>query len=232
MADILEKHHELIPVVQRFGINLGFGDQTIKQLCNERQINTSFFLDIINTFINKSYFPTEKMREYSIQTIVDYLRATHQYYLKTVIPAIEDDIAGVRQSCRRRCENMRFIDTFYQNYKDELLQHIHNEERKFFPFALALANIQEQTADLKSLHKQYGFSYSAHIKEHEEVIVKLTDLKIILIKYVPPDYDTNIGNDLLARLFAFERDINDHERLEDIILVPALKKVERQFVLS
>lgn len=232
MADVIQKHHVLIPVIQRFGINLGFGDKTVNQLCHEHRINTSFFLDIVNTFIYKEYFPREKMQSYSIKTIVDYLKATHHYYNNTVLPAIEKDITQLRQSCRKRCENMRLIDTFYQNYKSELLQHIRNEEEKFFPFAIAIAYGENPSRDLKILHKQYGFSYAAHYKEHEEVIEKLTDLKNILIKYVPPDYDKDIGNDLLARLFAFEQDINDHERLEDIILVPALKKAERQFIQS
>ena len=36
LADILAEHIELIPVVQRFGIHLGVGNNTIKELCEYR----------------------------------------------------------------------------------------------------------------------------------------------------------------------------------------------------
>jgi regulator of cell morphogenesis and NO signaling len=53
------------------------------------------------------------------------------------------------------------------------------------------------------------------------------DLKNILIKYLPPDYDLNIGNSLLASLFMFEKDMKNHARIEDKILVPKVRMLEK-----
>jgi regulator of cell morphogenesis and NO signaling len=61
------------------------------------------------------------------------------------------------------------------------------------------------------------------------VVAKLFDLKNIIIKYLPPDYNQGLGNNLLSALFVLDKDLNDHERLEDVILLPALKKLETQF---
>jgi regulator of cell morphogenesis and NO signaling len=138
---------------------------------------------------------------------------------------VEDLLA----SCRNNCENLSLIEDFYKKYKKELEKHLQNEEEKFFPYVKALTETQNQQMSLKSLREQYGFSYDAHSVEHDNVISKMLDLKNIIIKYLPPNYDTATCNNLLYWLFVFEEDLKDHERLEDIILLPALEKLESSF---
>jgi regulator of cell morphogenesis and NO signaling len=53
------------------------------------------------------------------------------------------------------------------------------------------------------------------------------DLKNIIIKYLPPNYDLNIGNSLLASLFMFEKDLKNHSRIEDKILIPKVRQLEK-----
>ena len=134
----------------------------------------------------------------------------------------------MKQSCSVNCENFDLIEEFYRKYKEELLFHLDNEEEKFFPYIKALAQQEHNIDDLNNFRKKYAFSYDVHSDEHENVQVKLLDLKNIIIKYLPPHYDQGLGNDLLSSLFVFEKDINDHERLEDVILLPALQRIEQK----
>ena len=77
MADVIHKDYLLLPVINRFGIQLGFGDKTVEQVCSDYKINLSFFLDIINTYHDEYYFPMEKMQLYPVDMIIDYLLKTH-----------------------------------------------------------------------------------------------------------------------------------------------------------
>ena len=228
MADVIHKNYLLLPVINRFGIKLGFGDRTVEEICSDAKINLSFFLDIINTYHNEYYFPKEKMQEYPVQLIVDYLKETHNYYKKKILPEIEDNIDRLIKSCPVDCDNLKLIEEFYKEYKDELEYHLNNEEKRFFPYIIALTETQESPPNLKEIRKKYNFSYEIHNSEHENVVAKLFDFKNILIKYLPPTYDQDLGNNLLSDLFVFEKDLNDHERLEDVILLPALQKIENQ----
>lgn len=228
MADVIHKDYLLLPVINRFGIQLGFGDKTVEQVCSDYKINPSFFLDIINTYHDEYYFPMEKMQLYPVDMIIDYLLKTHEYYKKQALPEIELKIERVKQSCSVNCENFDLIEEFYRKYKEELLFHLDNEEEKFFPYIKALAQQEHNIDDLNNFRKKYAFSYDVHSDEHENVQVKLLDLKNIIIKYLPPHYDQGLGNDLLSSLFVFEKDINDHERLEDVILLPALQRIEQK----
>jgi regulator of cell morphogenesis and NO signaling len=229
MADVIHMDYLLLPIINRFGIQLGFGDKSVEQVCNDHQINLPFFLDILNTYHDADYMPTEKMQKYPVKIIIDYLEKTHLYYKDTILPEIKEKIDSLSSSCKTNCENLDLIEDFYNKYRNELIFHLKNEEEKFFPYVNALEANKDSSQDIQTLREKYNFSYDAHSEEHENVLIKLLDLKNILIKYLPPNYDQHVGNDLLFSLFVFEKDIKDHERLEDVILLPALKRIERTF---
>jgi regulator of cell morphogenesis and NO signaling len=229
MADVIHMNYLLLPVINRFGIELGFGDQTVEQVCARQNVNLSFFLDITNAYHDESYFPKEKMRSYPVKLMVDYLKKTHDYYREKLLLETEKMVEDLLASCPEDCENLGMIEDFFKKYKKELEKHLQNEEEKFFPYVKALTEDQNQKKSLQSLREAYGFSYDAHSEEHDNVISKMLDLKNIIIKYLPPNYDTATCNNLLYWLFVFEEDLKDHERLEDIILLPALQKLESSF---
>ena len=52
--------------------------------------------------------------------------------------------------------------------------------------------------------------------------MKLSDLKNLLIKYLDPVNNDNDFNEFVATLYRFEKDIIDHARIEDHILVPQI----------
>jgi regulator of cell morphogenesis and NO signaling len=229
MADVIHKNYLLLPVINRFGIKLGFGDQTVEQLCSEFNLNLSFFLDILNTYHDELYFPKEKMRTYPVKLTINYLKETHNYYRNKILPEIETMIHQLISSCKENCDSLELIEEFYQKYKKELINHLDNEEERFFPYVIELSESEETNKSLNAIREKFNFSYSIHTDEHESVQAKLFDLKNIIIKYLPPHYDLDLGNNLLSSLFIFEKDINDHERLEDIILIPTLQKIEENF---
>ncbi|MBV5348689.1 hemerythrin domain-containing protein, partial [bacterium] len=74
------------------------------------------------------------------------------------------------------------------------------------------------------------YSISSFEKEHSNMDDKMDDLTNIIIKYLPPNYDQNRGNAFLANLFLFEKDLKNHSRIEDHILIPKVKQLEKLLV--
>jgi regulator of cell morphogenesis and NO signaling len=99
------------------------------------------------------------------------------------------------------------------------LLHVNEEELDVFPYVTSLVN-----------NKKVSPNYRIHAfeKEHANVDIKLNDLKNLIVKYIEPVYDNNICNDFLIHLFHFEKDIKDHARIEDKILIPQVVEVEKQ----
>lgn len=231
MAEVILLDYSLLPVINRFGIQLGFGDRTIHDICQHYHLSESFFVDILNIYHDKHYFPSQQLQEYPFHIIIDYLLKTHGYYKDYVAPDIEASIQDLINSCQTKCDNLNMIHAFYTTYKEELINHLTNEEEHFFPYVEKVSEQfhSDRSTDNKTIH--INFSYEEHKAEHDNVVEKLFDLKNLIIKYLPPDYDQNICNDLLYKLFMFDKDLNDHERLEDYILVPRLSYMEDQLNL-
>ena len=62
LSEVVEENPSLIPVIHRFGIRLGLGDAMVQEICDTLQLNTDFFLTMINTFLNEDYFPEKKLQ--------------------------------------------------------------------------------------------------------------------------------------------------------------------------
>ena len=111
------------------------------------------------------------------------------------------------------------IESYYSEYKKQLTAHIEYEETDLFPIINKL------------LGKQNGFPekadyYSDKIQhEHVNVEDKLSDLKTILIKFLPESVNENASCELLFELSRFEQELLDHARFEDKILIPKLAKL-------
>ncbi len=224
MTDLIHSNYLLLPVINRFGIRLGFGDKTIREICAEMDIDMQFFLAIVNAFHNLDYFPAEELRAFSATLIVDYLKKSHHDFLKHRLPKIEELLERIVENSKS--DELKLFRTFYNKYKADLVTHIKDEEENTFPYVLLLQKAEEQ--QLATLPEAL-LKYSIHSfeKEHTNVDEKLFDLKSIVIKYLAPDYNDRDCNEFLFELFEFERDITDHARIEDAILVPKVMVMEK-----
>jgi len=205
----------LLPVIHRFGIRLGFGNRSVAEVCADSEVNSAFFLAIVNTFHNKHYFPEEELLAFSPLLIVDYLKNTHAYYTGFSLPQIEELIHRLLESMPEQNNEMKMIETFYLAYKKKLLEHIAEEEQQVFPFVEKLVQAPESIAN-----PAFDFNFE---KDHEHVDLELDDLKNIILKYMVPRYDVLVCNKLMEEIYRFEKDIHDHSRMEDAILIPQVK---------
>ena len=219
MSELVLTNYHLLPVLNRFGVKLGFKDKTVEQICTELQIDTFFFLGIVNTFHNKNYFPEDEIQRFSPDQVIDYLKKTHQYYRDYVLPKLEYYLEQIIQSSTAENQELKMIDTFYRKYKRELILHMQEEEDNTFPYVLNL---------VKNHSLKENYSIRSFEKEHSNVDIKLNDLKNLIIKYVKPEYDANMCNEFLISLLRFEKDVQEHARIEDKILVPLVRTIEDQ----
>lgn len=220
MSSLIDGNYNLLPVINRFGIRLGFKEKTIGEVCRENNINTDFFLAIVNTYTDEGYFPEAELLSFSPILIIDYLKHTHNYYITYVLPKIERLLNQVLLSCTENCSSLKMISTFYQKYKAELLLHLKLEDEKVFPYIIDLYENKRLGAG--------GSSIEVIENEHTNVEVKLGDLKNLVIKYLEPNYDDNAMNEFLTALYQFENDLNDHARIEDHILIVQVIEFEKE----
>lgn len=225
MTYLVHSNYLLLPVLNRFGIKLGFQDKTVGDICDEKDIDKNFFLAIINTFHNHEYFPEDELQSFSSDLIINYLRKSHLDFIKFSLPKIELLLSKLVSSSKSN--DLKVIQSFYNKYKDELLDHINDEEENAFPYVLEL----QKAYDLKTMplpKSIRNYSIQSFEKEHTNVDEKLFDLKNIIIKFLEPNYNDKDCIEFLFNLFQFENDLTDHARIEDKILVPKVMKIEKE----
>jgi regulator of cell morphogenesis and NO signaling len=226
MADAIHSNYLLIPVVNRFGIHLGFGEETICNICNDHGVDVEFFLTIINAFSNEDYFPEKKLQTFNVLMIVEYLKKTHKYYRETQIPVIEKHLNSLFSGSSRRNKNLSLVRKFFLEYKKELFAHLRREERITFPYIEKIYEMYKSPGEKYKTKSGLNYSMKIYEEEHEEIDEKLFDLKNILIKYVSGDFDQAVCNEIIFELFRLEKDIKDHSRIENNILMPLVKDME------
>lgn len=224
LAKLIHSNHFLLPVINRFGIRLGFKDNTVTEVCKGLSIDENFFLTIVNTYNHEDYFPESELLSFSPLLLVDYLRKTHLYYFEYLFPEVERRLDRMLLSCDGSCNDLQLIKQFYSKYKDELSKHLREEDNLVFPYIIAITNAWNNNEQLPKQFENYNIKSFEH--EHTSVDQKIYDLKNIIIKYLEPTYNDNECNAFLYSIFQFERDLLDHARIEDKILVAKVKQIE------
>jgi len=223
MADIIHINQRLLLVIERFGISLGFGDKTIAEVCEKNQLNTSFVLMVINVFNDHTYSVSELLSKEYIPELIDYLKNGHQYFLVDKLPYINELIDRFIEKTEN--PDSRLLRAFFKEYMNEVIEHMNLEERTVFPYILSLyGKLQGQEVNEELLQ----YRIDDFIDNHSNIEEKLDDLKHLLIKHFPPTKDRFYRNQILFELFDLEYDLNDHNGLEERILTPIVRTLEKE----
>lgn len=230
MADVILKDYRLLPIISRFGIKLGFGNKTVEDVCRETDIDVAFFLEILNSYHNPSYFPNNHLIDFRADVVVKYLTNTHAYYLSSKVPYIEGCIKKMEEEASTEASrNIALLQQFFQDYRDELEEHFQVEEKGVFPYILALEQALKHgdCTDLL-IQKIRKEPIEIYERNHDNLEIKLADMKNLIIRFLPPLHCEDECEHLLTELFQLENDLIDHTKIEEKVLIPKVKKLEQK----
>ena len=222
LANVIHSNYRVMIVLDRMGIKLGFGNNSIEQVTREYGINTTAFLIILNLFINDEYIPEVDNQYEYIPDFLTYLKSSHGYFLTEKIPSVQKNIKLlVEQLLDSKTE---MVESFYNTYIEEVTEHIEYENETVFPYIEEMYDAFLKSRDVETLLKEYDIDiYSEHHDALEDV---LKDLKNILIRHLPQKEPGKIRRVVLEQLFELESDLYSHSRIEDEVLIPLVKKLE------
>ncbi|WP_421919434.1 hemerythrin domain-containing protein [Marinifilum sp.] len=230
MAEIILKDYQLLPIMSRFGIKLGFGNKTVEEVCTEKGVNVAFFLEILNSYHNSNYYPDNHLSDFNAAVMVDYLTNTHNYYLKSKVPHIELFIDKMeREAHEDNSRNIALLKQFFSEYKIDIKHHFKEEEKNVFPYILDLEKaISSSNCEQILINKIKQEPIEVYERNHESLEVKLADMKNLIIRFLPPLNCEDDCEHLLTELFELECDIEDHTRMEEKVLIPKVKMLEEK----
>lgn len=213
MISLIKDDYNLLQSVCRFGISLGFGDKTVREVCEDNGVDCHTFLTVINFAIN-GFRSFEVDDNISIPTLLHYLKSSHEYFIGFHLPSIRRELEDGLEPDNHLSG---LILRFYDEYAKEISKHMIFEEKTVFPYV-------ERLLGGETLEDSHVRLFSKH---HGQVEQKLSELKNIILKYLPSNSMNN--NKLMAALYDIylnEEWINAHVEVEDNIFLPAIKRLE------
>lgn len=218
LADLIGMNWKLLNVLSRLGIGLGFGENTISEVCQRQGIDVQAFHLICSIYTYDGYVPSAEMLSGADPlTIVTYLHNSHSFYLDKEFASLENNIAAMVSSCD--LAQKKVVARFFADYKSQVVNHFSYEENVVFPYVRALVSGESGE----------GYSIEQFEENHSDIDGALSDLKNIVMKYLPDTCDTVLRNEVLYRIFRLEEDLAKHTIIEDSVLIPIVNRIEVEF---
>lgn len=218
MIDLIGDNYNILQVMSRFGLSLGFGDKTVKEVCEMNRVDCTTFLAVVNFIIEGYSRMDDGVEQISVPALVAYLRQAHIYFLDFCLPAIRRKLIYAVDCSDDDVSYL--ILKFFDEYMKEVRKHMEYEEQTVFLYVDELMR-GEQPKDYK---------ISTFSKHHDSISEKLKELKNILIKYCPDKANKSMLNSALFDIYACEEGLDSHCKIEDYLFVPAILKLEKRLV--
>lgn len=207
-CEVIVDEPSVVPVINRFDIVLGVGDRTIKSICKEKGIDTSFFITILNAFIHESFFLENVTGAFNAGDVVDYLRKTNNSYLRNQLPNIERHFAALISRSDSN-NNLPLLFNFYREVKTEIERRIDSDNQWFD----AIISAEQSNSEV-------SVAGNAVQAESDSIEDKLSDLINMFVIHLRGDYDRNLCHAVLFAVISLEKDIRQNNRIRNRVLRP------------
>ena len=214
LAELIADNPKLLQLLPRFGIQLGFGDRNVAEVCQQNHVSTRLFLQVCRLhFDPDTPAHIASPDDNDLTSLLSYLNASHRDYLDERFPHIEGHLSRIIDAAGTKYGNM--LSHFYDEYKQEMVKHFQYEEEVVFPY-------------IDALRKGEGSDYSIDQFRHNHSNIEdaLDDMTNILIKYLPGDILPTERICIATDIMELTADLYSHSLIEEHILIPYVESLE------
>ena len=223
--EILKHFPSAIDVLEQHGIPYyKFGSNRLREISKDARI-------IYEEIQEEQQFIINPLRtdKWSISFTVDYIINNHHTYVKETIPEIESLIEHLEQAHAATHPQLPMIRQRFAEFKNELVEHLEDEENVVFPSFKKLEEAIQNNSD-----KLEGFDDSISWMEEDHILTGTTlkSMRNFCNNYIAPANSSPGFQILFEELRKFELDMHFHMHLENNVLftkvVEALSKQKVQ----
>lgn len=210
MRQLINDEPQLLMVIRRFGVALGFGNATVEQVCRERGIDCDTFLVVANFSTGRDW----RSLKVDVASLMQYLKNAHKYFLEFALPAIRRKLLEALPMHDPHDLTMLILK-YFDDYVGEVRAHMAFEDENVFPYVgeLLAGNVAE------------AFDFAAFEASHQPLAPKLQELKEIFVSHYRSIGNEDLINSTLFDIINCVADIEGHCAVEDNVLVPAVKEI-------
>lgn len=213
IIDIINDDYTILPLLSRFSIPLGLGNETLNDVCRRNDIDVKALLLVLN-YIRTGIIDSSYISVVSPLEVVKFLKNSHDYFINYKFGHIRKNLIAALDLETNPTNNLilKFFDSFVKKVED----HFRYEENTVFPYVESLVD-----------GKKSAYTIEIFERHHEEVVDALAELKNIILRY----YRTTAPNlmyNVLVDIYNCEEDLASHSDIENNLLIPMVYDLERK----
>lgn len=215
MREVIADAPMLLMALSRFGIPLGFGEDTVGKVCERAGVDVGTFLAVASLIGRR----VVAIDEVSLPALIGYLKSAHSYFIDFYLPQIRRKlISAINYSGGE--EVTLVILKFFDDYVAEVKRHMEFENTQVFGYV----------EELLRGNRRAGFSIEGDfVANHQPIATKLRELKDIFVcHYHGASADNDLLNLVLFDIINCEQDLLSHCEVENRIFAPAVRRMERK----
>ncbi len=219
MSDVISDDYRILQIISRFGIKLGFGDQTVGATCRAAGVDVSTFLTVVNYVKDAAHARiSEMVEQVDIPALIAYLKNSHSYFVDFRLPGIRRKLLeAIDLSSGNRLAML--ILRFYDEYAQEVERHMTFENNHVHPYVETLLQGRLPQESFHSIEEQYD-------EQHANIEKSLSELKSIIVKYYPSDNSASLMGEVLMDIFMTDEDLHSHCHMEDTLFAECIRRLE------
>lgn len=180
---------------------------------NEQEISTVFIQKLAWLIVEPMSFSINDFKDFQLKEIFAYLEASHEFYLNTWLPKINQSVYHLDHKFGNRYPSVKLLKFFLVKYQTELENHIKYEEKVLFSFVDGMLKGQYNTEK-----KDFVLNHFL-VTHNDNIVLHLKDLKNDLLKFDPELKQNLLFRVLFNQLELFQKDLMIHGLIEDEVFI-------------
>lgn len=188
-------------------------------------IGDDFHNELISLFYNPALFKASRFNEFSLSTILGYLRKTHQLYINRKLGEIQFELSQLTFKDDYKQYWLPMLTQLFEKFSNQLTSHIQDEENNLFPYIDSL--IIAKKSNIVKFNIKQKIELVNYLLAHDDAAERSLKFIIGLLENKSSElYDQLALGVLVSRLKVLEADLLVHAKIEDEVLIPKAIQLE------
>lgn len=232
LGAIVASNYKAAEVFEKYGLDFCCkGFKTITEACEEKGIETEVLITELENALKNAELEDGKFNDMSLTDLTTYIVSTHHAYVKRIMPLVQAHVRKVSTVHGLNHAELREIEKIFDKIVGDFTAHLQKEEMILFPYITAMERaINENGMPPKAFFGTVENPINMMEAEHDTAGNELEMIKELTNHYTPPSDACTTYRVMLQELNEFTRDLHQHVHLENFILHPKAKAMEKKLL--
>lgn len=234
IKEIVTQNYRAASVFEKYSLDFCCkGGVTISDACKEKHIDPASIITALHTLAEVPEESLHRFNQWSIPLLVSFIVENHHTYVKQTIPSMLAHTKKVAAVHGERHPEMIAVAENFAVVANEMMNHMHKEERMLFPYIMALYDALHDKAPVP--HSPFGTvrnPIAMMEQEHDAVGSLMYEIRNVTHNYAIPADACTTYRVTLQELKEFEHDLHQHVHIENNILFPKAAEMEEKLIVK